>query len=378
MHTEKRGNSLLIRFSHDGHRYNLSLAKHNNPVGIFAAKQKIAQMEKDIAYGNFDTTLLRYKPLKMGKNPTAITAVELLRKYTADRQQSLSNGSIVRLQAMASKLEKLLGDKPAEKVTESMAKDAIARWSESASTKSIKTYLFMLKACWEWARGKYHIAESNPWVECLDRAISRNSPQSKQKQPFTSTELVSILAAFSVHPHYSYYTEFVIFLASTACRFGEVAGLRWRHIENDFSTAWIGESISRGHQNKKGTKTGKSRTIQLPQSVRSTLAERFERVSPPPNDLVFPAPKGGAIDDHRFRARAWKTILEICQIEYRTPYNLRHSAISHALHRGVSPISLAEQTGHDKRVLLSTYAHAIDRGCLFMDIGAIAKASISN
>jgi integrase len=205
MHTEKRGNSLLIRFSHDGHRYNLSLAKHNNPVGIFAAKQKIAQMEKDIAYGNFDTTLLRYKPLKMGKNPTAITAVELLRKYTADRQQSLSNGSIVRLQAMASKLEKLLGDKPAEKVTESMAKDAIARWSESASTKSIKTYLFMLKACWEWARGKYHIAESNPWVECLDRAISRNSPQSKQKQPFTSTELVSILAAFSVHPHYSYW-----------------------------------------------------------------------------------------------------------------------------------------------------------------------------
>jgi hypothetical protein len=32
---------------------------------------------------------------------------------------------------MASKLEKLLGEKPAEKVTESVAKDPIARWSES-------------------------------------------------------------------------------------------------------------------------------------------------------------------------------------------------------------------------------------------------------
>jgi integrase len=370
MHIEKRGNSLLIRFSHDGKLYSFSLRNHNNPVGEAAAKLKIAQIGKDIAYGNFDTTLLRYKPRTMGKNPTAITAVELLDKYIAHRQDSLSNGSIVRLQAMASKLEKLLGDKPAEKVTESVAKDAIARWSESASTRSIKTYLFLLKACWDWAKGKYHLAESNPWVECLDQANSRgNNSQSKQKKPFTSTELVSILAAFSVHPNYSYYTEFVTFLASTACRFGEVAGLRWKHIENVSSTACIEESISRGHQNKRGTKTGKSRIIQLPPSIRVMLAERFERVSPQPYDLVFPSPKGLAIDDHRFRARAWKTILEICEIEYRTPYNLRHSAISHALHRGANPIALAEQTGHDKRVLLSTYAHAIDRECLFTDIG---------
>jgi hypothetical protein len=57
-------------------------------------------------------------------------------KYTADRQESLSHGSIVRLQAIVSKLTQLLGDKPAEKVTESVAKDAIARWSESATTPS--------------------------------------------------------------------------------------------------------------------------------------------------------------------------------------------------------------------------------------------------
>jgi integrase len=370
MHTEKRGNSLLIRFSHDGHRYNFSLAKHNNPVGISAAKLKIAQIEKDIAYGNFDTTLLRYKPRKMGRNPTAITAVELFQKYTDDRKQSLSNGSIVRLRAMASKLEKLLGDKPAEKITESVAKDAIAHWSESASTRSIKTYLFLLKACWDWAKGKYHLAESNPWVECLDRVgANGGNSQHQPKKPFTKAEIQAIVSTFKTHPHYSHYTEFVTFLASTACRFGEVAGLRWKHVRDEFSTAWIGESISRGHQNKKGTKTGKARTIQLPPSVRSMLAERFDRVSPQPDDLVFPSPKGLAIDDHRFRARAWKTILEVCKVEYRTPYNLRHSAISHALHRGVSPISLAEQTGHGKRVMLSTYAHAIDRDCLFSDIG---------
>jgi integrase len=98
------------------------------------------------------------------------------------------------------------------------------------------------------------------------------------------------------------------------------------------------------------------------------LTERRDRLNPQPDDLVFPAPKGGAIDDRNFCNRAWKKILTSCHIEYRKPYNLRHSAISHALANGANPIALAEQTGHDKRVLLSTYAHAIDRECLFIDL----------
>jgi integrase len=149
----------------------------------------------------------------------------------------------------------------------------------------------------------------------------------------------------------------------------EAAGLRWKHFDSTYTNVWIGESISRGHQNKKGTKTGKSRTIPLPPTVRSMLVNRFDRLSPKTEDLVFPSPKGLAIDDHRFRARAWKTILEICHIEYRTPYNLRHSAISHALHQGANPIALAEQTGHGKRVMFSTYAHTIGQECLFVDFG---------
>jgi integrase len=373
MYTEKRGNSLLIRFSHDGKPYSFSLAKHNNPVEISNANLKIAQIEKDIAYGNFDTTLLKYKPRKSGKNPTEITAVELFEKYIGYRHKEglLSHSSIDRLKAIASKLKQLLGDKLAERVTEATAKDAISKWSESASSQSIKTYLGYLKACWEWAKGKYHTADLNPWSKCLDRARSRgNTGQSRKRvKPFTIAELQAIIAAFKSHPHYSRYTEFVIFLASTACRPGEAAGLRWKHLDSDFITSWIGESISRGHQNKKGTKTGKSRNVQLSSSVRSMLVAKFDRLNPQAEDLVFPSPKGLPIDDHNFCTRAWKTILESCQIEYRSPYKIRHSAISHALSKGANFIALAEQTGHDNRVMLSTYAHAIDQPCLFVDIG---------
>jgi integrase len=375
MYVEKRGNSLLIRFTHDCKEYSFSLPKHNHAVGRAAAKLVMAQIEKDIAYGNFDPTLLRYKPRKLGKNPTAISAVELFQKYTDYRlkDRELSHSSIVRFKGIVSKLSQLLGDKPADRVTESVARDTIARWSETVSNRTIKERLFDLRACWDWAKGKYHIADSNPWSDCLDRAKQRgNRTPSKQKKPFTLPEIRAIISAFANHSQYKFYTDLVVFLAGTGCRPGEAIGLRWQSIGVDYSTTWIGESISRGHRNRKGTKTGKSRTIALTPTVRSMLADRRTRSNPQPNDLVFPSPRAGvAIDDHNFCNRAWATILGICQIEYRSPYHLRHSAISHALHNGVNPIALAEQTGHDKRVLLSTYAHAIGNECLFIDLGGL-------
>ena len=99
------------------------------------------------------------------------------------------------------------------------------------------------------------------------------------------------------------------------------------------------------------------------------LAERYKRVNPQPDDLVFPAPKGESMNDHRFRARQWTTILASCNIEYTRPYNIRHSAISHAAKNGADLTALAEQTGHSKRVLMDTYLHSIERECLFVDFG---------
>ena len=372
MHIEKRGNSLLIRLSHEDKPYSFSLPKHNNPVGMSAAKMKMAQIEKDIAYGNFDTTLLRYKPRKLGNKPTEITAVELFKKYISYHRQEreLSHGSGLKLEAILSKLDRFLGDKLAEKVTESVAKDVVDRWLDSALSRTVKSYLYYLKACWDWAKGKYHTAEINPWEKCLDRMLSRGrSAPRQQKKPFTTAELQSIIAAFTAHPQYSHYTDFVLFLLSEGCRFGEAAGLRWTHLGADYSTVWIGKSISRGHENNKGTKTGKDRTFSLPPCIRSMFANRFDRLSPQPDDLVFLSPKGLSMNDHTFRRRAWKKILASCQIEYRSPYNLRHTAASYHLANKVNPIAVAEQLGHSKRVLLETYAHVIDRECLFVDIG---------
>jgi integrase len=93
-------------------------------------------------------------------------------------------------------------------VTESVAKEVLTRWSESASNRTIKAYLFDLRAAWDWAKGKYTLAEANPWQDRLTR-IKVQLP--KHDDPLTIAEFQTIIKAFNTHRAFCFYAEFVIF-----------------------------------------------------------------------------------------------------------------------------------------------------------------------
>ena len=234
--TDKKGTTLRLRWNFEGERYQLTLGVKDDPIGRSYGKMIAGKIERDIECSNFDTTLERYqnshkrRPKAKVSKYARLTAVELFERYTVHYQEEkdISHGSVLRLQAIASKLSQFLTDKPADKVTDLIARDVVARWAESASMPIIKAYLYYLEGCWDWAEGKYQVVTPNPWSDSLDRARSRsNTVQSKKVKPFTIAELQAIIAAFKSHSHYSHYTEFVIFLSHSACRIGEAAGLRW-------------------------------------------------------------------------------------------------------------------------------------------------------
>ncbi len=370
MYIEPRGKSLIIRWTIDCQPYHISLPKHNNPVGKAAAQMKLSAIEKDILSGHFDPTLLKYKPRKVGKNPTVITASELFDRYATYRleHRNLSNSSKVRFKGISSKLTQFLGDKPAEKVTPDIAANAIAAWSEQVSTRTIRAYLFDLAAAWDWAKSnsQYILADANPWTKSLDRLRGVKLPVPKKPKPFTIDELKAIAQGFRNHPKFSYYTDAAIFVAHTSCRFGEMASLQWSNVGAGFNAVLIDASVSRGHL-RDTTKTGESRSVPLTKTVIEMLRSRYQSTNPQPEDLVFPAPQGGYLNDNRFRGKIWKPVLESIGIAYCKPYNLRHSGTSHAMANGADVAALAEITGHSKRVLMSTYWHGIDRECLFVD-----------
>lgn len=362
---ENHDGRLRLRWDDGDKRQTLAIGVDDSPLGRSLAQKKKAEIEHDWVIGQYDRTLLKYRPRTIGKTATEIFAPELFRLFGEHqvKYKGVSRSSIEsRYKPIVRMLEKYL-NKPAHTIEKRQVDNFVAICQETISGRTGKERCWLIQSCWDWAKDKYHLPDENPWVGV---AVRFQILPRQQVKPFTIAELQAIRAAISIHPHYCHYSDFVSFLANTACRFGEAAGLRWKHLGAGYTTAWIGESISRGHCST--TKTGKARTIQISPTLQASLVLRYQKLQPKPNDLVFLAPKGGAIDDSRFRSRCWKTILEICNIEYRKPYAIRHSAISHALANGANPIALAEQTGHEKRVLLETYAHAIGKEYLFIEV----------
>lgn len=172
-------------------------------------------------------------------------------------------------------------------------------------------------------------------------------------KPFTREEIGAIILGFRTDKYYSHYADYVEFLFATGCRTGEAIGLRWKHVNEDCSQVLFCESLSRGI--RKGTKTNKNRSVDLtPNLQKMLLARRQDNFNP--DALVFSSPTNKAIDDHNFRNRAWVKVLTRLEIDYRKPYNTRHTLVSHALDLGMSPATVASLTGHTVRTLYENYA----------------------
>jgi integrase len=367
---ENHRDRLRLRWHDGSKRQSLALGLPESSISRSLAQKKKAEIELDWQTGHYDPTLLKYRPQTLGKGAKEITAPELFArftKYQAKHKALAQSGVRSRYVPIGKMLEhhlnlpvNAIGRKQAECFADICAQKISDRQLTPATARA---RIWLLVSCWDWAEGNYQLADRNPWKGLAEQF--KASPQQKVK-PFTIDELRTILNVFGNHQKHRHYTDFVSFLSNTGCRFGEAAGLRWKHLGADRATAWIGESITRGVCSS--TKTGKARTIMLSPVLQTMLAGRFERMNPSAEDLVFPNLQGGAIDDHWFRSRVWKPVLVLCSIEYRRPYTLRHSAISHALAAGANPIALAEQTGHDKRVLLDTYAHVIAQDFLFVEV----------
>jgi integrase len=114
----------------------------------------------------------------------------------------------------------------------------------------------------DWAKGRYHIAEENPWKD-MGRRFGRQ-PKNKL-DPFDLDEVNSILTGFRSNPEFSHYADFVAFLIGIGCRIGEGIGIRWANVAKDFTSVYICEAISKGVVGN--TKTKESRDVAIPPSV---------------------------------------------------------------------------------------------------------------
>jgi integrase len=370
MHIEKRGKSLIIRWKVDCKAYHISLKDHNNDICYPLAVSLLDRIQTDIRSNNFDPTLVKYDTRKAKKAAKlqSLTARELFDRYAEYRDELSHNSKKGRFKSISSRLNQFLGKTPASKVTADIAVNVIKAWSEQACERTLRDYLYLLVAAWDWAKKEdlYGLGDSNPWNQPLNRLRKKKLPPRKKPIPFTIEELRTISQGFKNHPKHSHYADAAIFISQTACRFGEIAALRWCNVGIEFDTVLFCPTVSRG-KCRDTTKTDEDRIVVLTETLKEMLRSRYEATKPQPDDLVFPAPKGGYMDDNRFRGKIWIPVLQSCGIDYQKPYNLRHTGTSQAYANGASLPEIAAQTGHSVKTLMSTYLHPTQKKCVFVD-----------
>jgi integrase len=355
---------LRLRFNDGTGRKNLALGFQDSPPYRARAGMIKCQIEQDFHTGHYDPTLLKYKPRTIGKNATEISAPELFSRFTQcqAKEKGLNNSTVkAKYKVIEHELERYL-NLPAISITKQTAGKLADTWAKNISSDTAKQRIWLLASCWEWAKGRYHVADENPWKDMAGRF--RTQPK-KRVEPFDADEVSRILKGFRESPDYNHYADFVAFLFGTGRRTGEAIGLRWENVAKDFSSVHISESISKGVRGK--TKTGESRTVVLPPGMVALLKARKQNQLPNTMGLVFPSPTGKPIDRDNFRARAWAKVLKVVGVPYRKPYSTRHTAVSHALEGGANYLAVAKATGHSPKVMHQNYAKSINKSAVFVD-----------
>ncbi|MEG3951631.1 MULTISPECIES: tyrosine-type recombinase/integrase, partial [unclassified Microcoleus] len=219
---------------------------------------------------------------------------------------------------------------------------------------TVRERVVLMNACWEWGQKKKLVIE-NPWDE-----VKVSVPPKQRPDPFTLKEIESIVQKFRSSPHLKHFLDYVEFKFGTGLRTGEAAALRWRHCSSECDRIWIGETLKNG--NRKAAKRNKDRTVPLTPRLQKLLLDRRPEnwQSAQKDDPIFTSVEGAAIDAKNFCNRYWKPALAELGIDYRKPYNTRHTLISHGLESGMNPVSIAALTGHDVRTLYENYAGLVN------------------
>jgi integrase len=334
---------LRLRWNYQGKRYCFYIGLPDSKINQAVAAQRAKQIEVDCATGNFDRTLKKYRFTE--DSPKALAFEKLWVKFVEyKRSRVLARTITTTFDPVAVKV-KAFGQ-----IETKQDAERFMVWIQTQVSKSwAKRILIMLNACYQWGI-EQEIISVNPFTG-LAKAVK--VPPKQPPIPFSREEKNAIIEGLRADTKLSHYADFVEFLFETGCRTGEAIGLLWKHVSEDCSQIWIGESLSRGV--RKSTKNNKALTITVTPTLQTMLQSRKPE-NCNPEFLVFSEPSGCAIEDNNFRNRAWKVILARLGIPYKKPYSTRHAFISHAVDSGMSLMQVSQITRHSIRVLTDHYA----------------------
>lgn len=355
-----RGETLNLRFRTQGKQFRLALGLPNTPACHQLAQAKASEIQRDIALGQFDSSMQKYRPA-----PTmpSVSTPDLFEKFIQSRLDAGTSEQAIsaRYKPLLSNLKRF----PSDIGTSDHAKEFVDIIRNRQSPRIANQTLTLLKAFSNWAVENGYRA-INPFDSI--RPIKGGQPV-QNREPFTPEEINQFFSALMADPVTAHYHDFCLALLSLGVRPSEAIGLRWQHVHFDKGTVTICESLARGAdgnsagyaRQRKETKTRNVRTLPLSPLLLEALSTR-QPSDWQPDDLIFMTPKGKPIDDRRFRDKIWKRTCKAAGIRYRPPYTSRHTLLSHGIEfKGWTLPQAAKVAGHtNTRMIAERYGHALE------------------
>lgn len=356
------GNRIQISFMWNGQQCRELLPQCTiNKSSLQYAANLRNEVRRKITDGSFEyATYFPESPrAKKPERDTALMEVLLEKQFNLYEKQ-VANGKMspatFRGYAKSIKGERMRhwhGWKLAE-VTPSALREWVSEMD--CTSKAIRNILIPLRSVMEDALND-GLIEFNPFDRiALVKLIRQTSKASDYViQPFTQAERKSILQACRQDewPMYQFWLN-------TGLRPGELQALEWQHIDFDKATARIEQNQVVGVLKTPKTAAGirsvdlNSDAIEALKAQKPISALRGKRVFLNPSTLEPWA------TDAQVRKNSWLPLMKRSKIEYRNPYQIRHTFASTLLTAGANPWYVASQLGHeDVEMVFRTYGKFI-------------------
>ena len=231
-----------------------------------------------------------------------------------------------------------------------------------ASAKSHNNYLIALRGILKLHfRGR--LTMDNPAIGIENRTVVKKRPD-----PLTPLERDRILADMGQH-YDERVTAYFKFQFGTGARPEDTIALRWSDVDLEAWTIKIQRVRTFRGSERDGSKTHQTREVDLVDAaiealmiMKSYTFGKRREDGEEADIFQNPVTGKGWHDERSQRDHYWKPALERCGIKPRRAYSTRHTFCTTALMAGVAPAYIAQQAGHDLKMLLEVYAKWIPGG----------------
>jgi integrase len=223
---------------------------------------------------------------------------------------------------------------------------------EWGSSKTHNNYVSALREMFAYALDHEYIGE-NPAAKLKMLTVQATEPH-----PYTVQEAEALVAqAHKTHGAVDGHYWHLAFLVGW--RPGEAISLEWADWNRITGRLTVQRNRTEG-EDSKTTKTSRARHVDLPAAAVPLLNALRALTQMRGKHVFIDYLTGGQIARSTIMQERWVVLHRLAGVDYREPYQCRHSSVSWKLMAGENFMKVAKNHGHSLATMLKTYAHWVE------------------